>query len=199
MIELELKAVAADPVALEGRLRAIGAVPGFRGLMADRRFDRDGALLARDEVLRIRRFLADDGTGHAVVGWKGPVAIEGGYKRRREHELTTLDGAEAEAVVEALGYAPIHAIDRRVVYYELEGAVVRIEWYPRMDCLVEVEGEPEAIERAVGAIGLDRAAFSADALAAFIARFEVRTGQVAAVSVAALGGEPPSWTGAAPG
>ncbi len=199
MIELELKAVVADPTLLEGRLRAAGAVPGFRGLMADRRFDRDGTLLARDEVLRIRRFLADDGTGYAVLGWKGPVAVEGGYKRRQEHELATPDGAEAEAVVEALGYAPVHAVDRRVVYYDLAGAVVRIEWYPRMDCLVEVEGTPEAIERAVGAMGLDRAAFSPDALAAFVTRFEARTGQVAAVSVAALNGAPPSWSGVGPG
>ncbi|HEU5170366.1 MAG TPA: hypothetical protein VFU46_07505 [Gemmatimonadales bacterium] len=54
--ELELKSVVPDPSAVRARLIAAGAVPGFRGLMEDRRYDRDGALTARDEVLRVRRF-----------------------------------------------------------------------------------------------------------------------------------------------
>ncbi len=199
MIELEVKAVVVDPAGLRRRLLAAGAVPGFRGLMTDRRFDREGTLMARDEVLRIRRFRGDDGSGRAVLGWKGPVRLEGGYKRRIEHEVATSDGAEAEALVGALGYAPVHAVDRRVEYYDLAGAVVRIEWYPRMDCLVEVEGTPETIERAVVATGIERSAFTAEALATFVARFEARGGRPAAISVDALGGDEASWSGAEAG
>lgn len=199
MIELELKAVVPDPDLLQARLAAAGAVAGFRGFMADRRFDRDGGLGARDEVLRIRRYTADDGGTRAVLGWKGPATVVEGYKRRVEHELTTPDGAEAEALVRALGYEPVHAIDRRVAYWDLAGAVVRLEWYPRMDCLVEVEGRPEDIERAVAATGLPREGFSAEPLALFVARYEARTGHAAAVSMAALGGAAPSWAEASVG
>ena len=71
MIELEVKAVVSDPAGLRQRLLAAGAVPGFRGLMADRRFDRGQTLMSRDEVLRIRRFESDDGTVNfpCVVPW----------------------------------------------------------------------------------------------------------------------------------
>ena len=198
MIELEVKAVVPDPDALRRRLLAAGALPGFKGLMTDRRFDRDRALLLRDEVLRIRRFQADDGSGRAVVGWKGPVRIEGGYKRRLEHEMATPDGSEAEALVGALGDVPVHAVDRRVEYFDLAGAVVRLEWYPRMDCLVEVEGSPEAIERAAAVTGIEREAFTADALVVFVGRFEARTGQRAALSIEGLAGAEPSWTNPSP-
>jgi len=177
-------------------LRALieaGAVARFRGFMSDRRYDRDGTLEAQDEVLRIRRFTADDGATRAVLGWKGAVTVVDGYKRRVEHEISTPDGAEAEALVGALGYREIHAIDRRVSYWDLSGAVVRLEWYPRMDCLVEIEGQPDAIERAVTAVGMAREVFSAEALVSFVARFEARTGRRAAVSLAALDGALPSW------
>ena len=48
-----------------------------------------------------------------------------------------------------------------------------------MDPLVEVEGSPAAIERAIERTGIDRAAFTADSLADFVRRFEARTGEPA--------------------
>ena len=84
-----------------------------------------------------------------------------------------------------------------VEYFDLpDGAVVRLEWYPRMDVLVEVEGEPPAIEAAIAALGIDRSAFTAESLSAFVARYEARTGRPAATSRAALGSERPSWESA---
>jgi hypothetical protein len=50
---------------------------------------------------------------------------------------------------------------------------------PDMDALLEVEGEPAAIERAVAASGLPRAAFLPESLPYFIAAFERRTGRPA--------------------
>ncbi|MHB1327216.1 MAG: class IV adenylate cyclase [Gemmatimonadales bacterium] len=195
MIERELKAVVADPDRLRHALDAAGAVRGFAGMMTDRRYDRDGQLGLRDEVLRIRTYRnSSDGSVSCQLGWKGPARVEDGYKLRAEHEITTGDALEAQAIVVALGYREIHAIDRLVEYYELEDAVVRLEWYPRMDVLVEVEGSVEGIERAVARLGIARGEYSADALANFAQRYESRTGQVAAVSLAQLNaGERPSW------
>jgi len=58
-------------------------------------------------------------------------------------------------------------------------AVLRLEWYPDMDVLIEVEGEPAGIERAIAATGLGRASFLAESLPYFVAAFERRTGRAA--------------------
>jgi adenylate cyclase class IV len=181
--ELELKAVIPDPDLLRARLLAAGAVGRFRGMMSDRRYDRGGELTARDEVLRVRTF--DDGTGgsRAVLGWKGPVSRSAdGYKRRNELELSAPGpgyGETAHALLTALGYQVVHAIDREVEVLELSGATVRLELYPEMDPLVEVEGPPAAIERAIASTGIARREFTAESLTDFVRRFEARTGRAA--------------------
>src|SRR5207253_55193 len=47
------------------------------------------------------------------------------------------------------------------------------------DVLIEVEGEPAGIERAIAATGLGRASFLAESLPYFVAAFERRTGRAA--------------------
>jgi len=182
--ELELKAVIPDPDALRARLRAVGAVERFRGRMTDRRFDRGGELMARDEVLRVRAYHHGGGRVEAVLGWKGPVRRSTeGYKQREELELAVAGGPDSPAaLLRALGYDQVHAVDREVDVYGLAGAVVRLERYPRMDPLVEIEGEPAAIERAIAASGIDRVAFTADSLAEFVRRYEARTGETAVLA-----------------
>jgi hypothetical protein len=59
---------------------------------------------------------------------------------------------------------------------------VRFEEYPEMDALVEVEGEPEAIERVISRIGMSRAGFTSERLLDFVARYEARTGRRAFLS-----------------
>lgn len=179
--ELELKAVVPDLAALRARVLAAGGSARFLGRLSDRRYDRGGELGARDEVLRVRNYHHADGRIESVLGWKGPVnRSPDGYRLREEHEVTV--AASPHALLAALGYAVAHAIDRDVEIYDLGGATVRLEAYPRMDTLLEVEGDPAAIERAIRVTGLDRAAFSADSLADFVRRFEERTGQPAVLA-----------------
>jgi hypothetical protein len=71
----------------------------------------------------------------------------------------------------------------------LAGAIVRFERYPRMDVLVEVEGSPDAIERAIGFIQLPRSAFSSARLPEFVVGYESRTGQRAALCDRELSGD----------
>jgi adenylate cyclase class 2 len=194
--ELELKAMVADPAALRARLVARGATLLREGLMADRRFDRGRELRDRDEVLRVRRYRLADGRAEGRLTWKGPTRVsDAGYKQREEQEVRLADGAEAmETVLAALGFVTVHAIDRYVEYWSLEGATLRLEWYPRMDVLLEVEGEPAAIERVLPVTGLPREAFTAEALADFARRYAARTAQPAVLAEAELAGEAPSWT-----
>lgn len=195
--ELELKAVVPDPAALRRALLGAGARETFRGMLRDRRLDRGGELEGRDQVLRVRRWLPAQGGERAEIGWKGPVSVSAeGYKCREELELRTSDGDAALRLLEALGYGVAHAIDRFVEVYHLDGTIVRLEWYPRMDVLVEIEGAPEGIERLIAITGLPRGSCLPDALTQFAARYATRTGRPAVLSEAALGDEPPAWSAA---
>ena len=195
--EVELKAVVDDPAALAARLEARGASRSFFGRMTDRRYDLlSRTLESRDQILRVRTFTAapDSPRRLAEVAWKGPTRHERGYKVREESQFTVGDPETVEAILARLGLTVTDAIDRCVACYDLGGATLRVEWYPRMDVLVEVEGAPAAIEAAVSASGLPRAAFTADRLLDFAARYERRTGAPPALNLAAVGGRPPaSW------
>lgn len=194
--ELELKAVVADPAALRDRLAAAGARAALRGVMEDRRFDGGGRLTSADQVLRVRTYRLADGRHEVRITWKGPTrrSVEG-YKLREELELGVTEGSPPPAdLLRALGYEIVHAVDRYIEVFELGTATLRLEWYPRMDVLLEVEGSSaEAIEPALAMTGLPRAAFSADSLREFATRYEQRTGQRALLAVAELLGEPPVW------
>ena len=187
--EVELKSVVRDEESCRRRVEDAGARVVFQGSLADRRYDtKDRRLSAGDEMLRVRTYAGNDAE-RATLEWKGPTRVEDGYKVRDEVVANTPDALAMATILERLGFDVIAEIDREVVQYELERATVRFERYPRMDALVEVEGMPEDIERAIHTLGLPRAGFSADRLLAFAARFEARTGEPAAISKRQLSGD----------
>jgi adenylate cyclase class IV len=128
---------------------------------------------------------------NAFFDWKGPTSYEEAYKRREELSVAVDDAETLGTILEHLGYEVTMVIDRHVWQYELAGATVRLERYPRMDDLVEVEGAVENIERAIERTGLPRAGFTSERLPDFVRRFEERTGSTAALSSAELAGGPP--------
>jgi predicted adenylyl cyclase CyaB len=173
--ELELKAVVPDREQLRRRLREAGAELHSGGRMTDIRYDRDGELTQRDEVLRARSYRRHEGRVEFVLAWKGPTGRSpDGYKLREEIELSA--GADPGPLLQVLGYRPVHVIEREIEIWHLGDATARLERYPRMDVLVEVEGEPAAIERVVTASGIPRNEFTAEPLVEFVRRFEERTG-----------------------
>ena len=177
--ELELKARVEDPAGLRAALARAGATLTFRGAMVDQRFDRGREFEARDEVIRLRVYRPTGGTAWGVLTWKGPVGARGAYRHRHEIE-TRVDVPDAvPALLARLGLAATLRIDREVEQWLLDGAMLRLERYPDMDTLLEVEGEPAAIERAVAASGLPRATFLPESLPHFVADFERRTGRPA--------------------
>jgi len=174
--ELEVKARVDDPAALARTLATAGVLE-FRGAMSDRRYDRSGEFEARDEVVRLRVY-QPEGTapGWGVLGWKGPAGARGAYRHRAEVETRVADAAAAAAVLERLGLQVILRIDRDIEQYRVGDAVARLERYPGMDTLLEVEGSPAAIEHAIAATGLPRAAFLSESLPYFVIEYERRTG-----------------------
>lgn len=183
--ELEVKARITDVPELRRRLRRAGARVEFTGGMADRRYDRGRVLTRVDEVLRLRTYR---GTGRypsrAVLTWKGAASARsrGRYRHRLELELDIPDPVALHEVLTRLGYRVTMAIDRRVEVYRLGSAILRLERYPRMDTLLEVEGSPSAIERAIAATGLAREGFRSESLPFFMNAYRRRTGRPARLS-----------------
>lgn len=178
--ELEVKARVEEPDALRSALAGCGARLEFRGEMSDRRFDRKGTLARRDEVLRLRVFRPADGTpAYGVLAWKGKHSRRGEYRHRAEVEARVADPEAVATILEQLGFKVSLRIERRIEVYRLWGAVLRLEWYPAMDVLLEVEGEPGAIEQAIAATGLARDVFLPESLPYFVERYEARTGRAA--------------------
>jgi len=188
--------VVPDPESLRATLHRRGpsGFPVYSGRLIDRRFDINDELTNRKEVLRVRRYEGLDGTIHEELAWKGPTTVSPqGYKARPELECRLGGGAPIADLLRALGYLPVHSVDRFVEIYAIDGATVRIEWYPESDTLVEVEGDADAIERAVVATTLVRETFSADGLATFAARYQRRTGRPARLALHFADEHPAHW------
>ena len=189
MREVELKSVVAVPAALAEVLRAAGAELQFAGTLTDRRYDTpERGLALRDHVLRLREYRDGNG-GRAMLDWKGTTGYDNGYKVREEISTDAADASALAIMLERLGYEVTREIDREIRQFLFRGAIVRIEEYPRMDALVEVEGTPESIEAAIAGTGLPREGFTSDRLPDFIRRFEQRTLSRAAICRRELAGD----------
>ena len=172
-------------------MEAAGGQLVFEGALIDVRFDAPSRSLAlRDHVLRLRTYRSPAET-RAVLDWKGPTRYEDGFKVRDELSTKAANPEALAAMLERLGYVVTREIQRTIAQYDVGGATVRFEMYPRMDPLVEVEGTPDSIESAIAVIGLPRAAFTTERLPDFVARFEARTGTFAALCQRELEGEHP--------
>lgn len=190
MLEVEVKSVVDDLARRRAVVEAAGATLTFEGHLADRRYDTpERSLLARDHVLRTRIYANDGNVPRVEVDWKGPTLREGEYKVREELEARVDDPDALAAILDRLGYVVTIAIDREIAQYDFDGTMIRFERYPRMDDLVEVEGTPAQIERAIAVLGLPREGFTSERLPDFVKRFETRTGQSAVLSDAELRGD----------
>ena len=188
MREVELKSVVADLASSRKAIEQAGGRLTFHGRLVDKRYgDAAGSLIGRDQVLRLRVY-ESSGSREASLDWKGPTSFDEGYKIREEISTGISDPEALEGILAGLGFLVVLEIERTISQYELGAATVRFEEYPRMDTLVEVEGSPEDIEAAIQLLGLSRSGFTSDRLSAFVARFEARTGQRAALSSRELAG-----------
>ena len=190
MREVELKAVVDDLPLRRKMIEDAGAVLSYEGKISDTRYDfSSGDLSQRDEVLRTRRYYDPGGSTRTVLDWKGPTETRDVYKIREEITTQIDDFDSLVQIFEKLGLFLAWEIDREIAQYRLGSAIVRFENFPRMDVLVEVEGDPVAIEAAIDALGLPRGTFTSASLPDFVEKFEQRTGVRAAISRRELEGD----------
>ena len=165
-------------------------------MMIDLIFDRHGEFSDRGELLRLRKYQDTTFSGGGILAWKGPVSrTSEGLKSRPEIELPVANAAGAEALLRALGYIEVRRLDRYIETFSDSGVEARIEWYPRMDVLVEIEGDGREIERVIAVSGMPRSSFRADPLSTFLLEYQDRTGCEPALSLDQLNGDTPSWDG----
>ncbi len=175
MHEMELKSVVDDLPLRRGHVEGAGGRLRFEGTMVDRYYTRKTGSDSGAGRLRIRTYQAPAG-GWSEVTWKGRARLEHGYKVREELNTRVEDEATLRRILDRLGFEESDCITREITWYVFGEATLRFEQFPRMDLLVEVEGAPEAIERAIQATGIPREQFTAEPLKEFILRFEARTG-----------------------
>jgi predicted adenylyl cyclase CyaB len=187
--EVELKAIVDDLREARRSVERGGGKLVFAGRLEDRRYDTiDRSLAAKDLVLRLRVYRGPDRvTAH--LDWKGPTENVDGFKVRDEITTGVTNPDMLATILEQMGYTVTREIEREIVQYELEGTTVRFERYPRMDVLVEVEGEPQGIEAAIVAMGIPRASFTTNRLPEFVRAYETRTGVRAALCARELAGD----------
>ncbi len=189
MREVELKSVVPDVAATRRHVEAAGGLLTYEGRLIDLRYgDKLGTLVQTDQVIRLRVYSLE-GASEGYLEWKGPTQYDDGYKVREEVSTRVDDPVALARILASMGLIVVREIERRIAQYTLAGAVVRFEEYPRMDHLVEIEGQPDSIERAIELSRLPREGFTAERLPEFVARFEARTGQKGALSAQELAGD----------
>jgi adenylate cyclase, class 2 len=111
-------------------------------------YDRDvDSLVSSGKMLRLRRF-----RGRSIVTYKEPVPGDHAYKVRDEAEVDVDDPAELERIVVGLGFRPVYRYQKYRTCYRLGELQLMVDETP-IGCFVELEGPPEAIDRAARALG----------------------------------------------
>jgi len=148
-LEVEVKILAPDLKALEGQMRDLH----FRCLTPSTHeintlYDLPGQKLRyRGELLRLRNY-----GGQWILTHKGKGKI-GRHKSRRELETAVSDGEQMDAILRALGFAPVFVYEKfRAEWSDGQGHVV-LDHTPIGD-IAEIEGKARWIDRTARALNL---------------------------------------------
>jgi adenylate cyclase class 2 len=147
--ETEVKLPFASPVEAEARLVSIGARrESAREFEDNVLYDLPGdELRSSGRLLRLRRV-----AGQAVLTFKAPVPGEHRHKVREEHESAVERPDAVALILEGIGFAPRYRYQKYRTTFALEGLEIALDETP-IGCFVELEGEPEAIDRVSERLG----------------------------------------------
>ncbi|HET6330703.1 MAG TPA: class IV adenylate cyclase [Holophagaceae bacterium] len=154
-----------NPIETELKLR-IPAVAPMQTLLASMGFkeetpaqpelsvlwDRGEELRAKGEALRVRRY-----AGRVILTWKGAKLPDPVLKIRPEQETVVDDGEELEAILRALGFAPVLRMEKSRAVWAREELTACLDETP-FGCFLELEGDANAIKAAAEhlSLGADR-------------------------------------------
>jgi len=107
----------------------------------------DRGLFHKGRLLRLRRVGAD-----ALVTFKGPVEGESRHKVREESEVRVDDADEAARIFEGIGFRPFYRYQKYRTTFDLPGVHAAVD-ETALGTFGELEGDPDAIDRAAAALG----------------------------------------------
>ena len=149
------------PVETEVKLRILSvdvmaprlAELGFRlevpaGTERSTLWDRGCALRDSGCALRVREY-----AGRAWLTWKGAKMEDPLLKIRPELETAVSSPGAMADILRALGYAPVLVMEKVRALWRSEELLACLDETP-FGCYLELEGAPEAIQRAMARLGL---------------------------------------------
>jgi adenylate cyclase class 2 len=147
--ETEIKLAFPSPQDALRALVQVGATESHPRVFEDNvLFDLDDRRLTRGgRLLRLRRAGAE-----AFVTFKGPVEAGHRHKVREEAEVGVADGDEMDRILRAVGFLPCYRYQKYRTSFELPGVGIALD-ETTLGTFVELEGEPEAIDRVAAALG----------------------------------------------
>ena len=151
--EVEIKLAFPSVEIAHERLLALGAtIVRPRHFEDNTLFDLpDGSLRSGDRVLRLRRV---DATG--TLTCKGPSDPSSPHKSRIEIECVVDDPGRMRELLELLGFRPAWRYQKWRTAYRWKDLDAFVDETP-LGCFVELEGNPEAIDRGASLLGFSGA------------------------------------------
>ncbi len=177
--EKELRGKIDDLNKFRDQLNIAGAKMSKKGFMQDYYFDNPFLnLKSKNQKLRIRAI------DYKLIQlcWKGPISVDKQTKIREEIEVGVKNVEPLIKIFEKLGFQNTRFYERYFETYLLYDVKIRIEQFPIMDILVEIEGEQHLINRAVTHLNISKDVFGPKTLVSFIKEYEIRNGTPAKLS-----------------
>ena len=153
MQEIEIKILDICPQKISRKLAELGAQKEFSGFFKVKYFEKDGQIIVRGDLLRVREF---EGS-HTEVTYKTNKRKDGDFKIYDEYELACPEFEEACKFFESLGYEVSCYYEKRRTVFSLEQAEIVIDEYPKIPPFLEIEApDPKTIEDLIEKLGLQK-------------------------------------------
>jgi adenylate cyclase class 2 len=151
--ENEIKLAFATPGSAILALVAAGATIHRERVFEDNMvFDLPDRTLTRSgRLLRLRR-----SGDESVLTFKAPVEGDHRHKLRIEHETPVADADAAHRIISGLGYEPIYRYQKFRSCYRVGNIEAVVDETP-IGTFVELEGEPDELDRVASALGVSPA------------------------------------------
>ncbi|HEX7708923.1 MAG TPA: class IV adenylate cyclase [Thermoanaerobaculia bacterium] len=148
--EIEIKFALKDRAELIRKLNEVGGERLYPETFEDNiLLDRRGDLKTKGALLRVRKF-----GRYSIATFKGPVAFDGGVKKREEVQTGVESFELAIQLFDSLGYKPVFRYQKFREIWRVRDVEVVIDRTPIGDYF-EIEGPLETIRNVVDELGMN--------------------------------------------
>lgn len=147
--EIEQKYRLKDPAKVRAILRKMGARKITGGIETNEFFDRGKELRGKKLAMRLRQF-----GGKATLTLKGP-RLASRFTKRMEIEAP-VDYRSLKSILGLAGFKVVMRYKKKRELYRLGRSLITLDHLPGFGRFLEIEGQPQAIQRIEKKLGLAR-------------------------------------------